>query len=213
MDMHKERRPFKVVIVGGGIAGLTLANALEKAPIAVDYVVLEARNTIAPQVGAGIALAPSGCRVLDQLQVYDELARLVHPVESSAVSDSQGRPLLPKRSDTARIVALRMSYPLGWVERRSVLQALYRRLVHADRVLTSKRLDRIDHSRDPGQPITAVCTDGSTYRGDLIVGADGAHSRTRAEMWKAVGEGTCGTGFDVHRERHGEQPIFDPLCG
>ncbi|KAL4735268.1 hypothetical protein BDV11DRAFT_37871 [Aspergillus similis] len=116
----------------------------------------------------------------------------MHPVESSGLSDAQSRPLLPKRSNTAKIVALRMSYPLGWVERWSVLQALYGRLVHTQRVLASKRLDRIEHSRDPKQPITAVCMDISTSTGDLIVRADGAHSRTRSEMWRAVGEGICG---------------------
>ncbi|KIA75510.1 hypothetical protein HK57_00009 [Aspergillus ustus] len=219
MDTHKsvssdpDRRPFKVIIVGGGIAGLTLANALEKAPVPIDYVVLEARETIAPQVGAGIALAPSGCRVLDQLQVYDDLARLVHPVESSGVSDVHGRPLLPKRSDTAKLVAVRMSYPLGWIERRSVLQALYGHLVHPQRVLTSKRLERIDHSRDPTQPIMAVCTDGSIYTGDLIVGADGVHSRTRSEMWRAVGEGICGAGVDVKQERRAMTAEYQCLFG
>ncbi|KAL4942711.1 hypothetical protein BDV06DRAFT_221901 [Aspergillus oleicola] len=207
------RRPFKVIIVGGGIAGLTLANALEKSPLPIEYIVLEARATITSQVGAGIALAPSGCRVLDQLQVYDDLARLVHPVESSSLNDSQGRPLLSERSDTAKIVALRMTYPLGWVERRSVLQVLVKQLVNPHRVLTGKRLERIEHSRELGKPVMAVCTDGSSYTGDLIIGADGVHSRTRAEMWRAVGEGICGGGFDVQRERSAITAEYQCLFG
>ncbi len=56
---------FQVIIVGGGVGGLTLANALEKAE--VDYVLLESKDEVAPTVGASIAMAPNGSRVLDQL--------------------------------------------------------------------------------------------------------------------------------------------------
>ncbi|KAF4416113.1 FAD/NAD(P)-binding domain-containing protein [Fusarium austroafricanum] len=52
---------FRVIIAGGGVAGLTLANALEHAGI--NYVLLERRDTIAPQVGASIGIGPNGCRV------------------------------------------------------------------------------------------------------------------------------------------------------
>ena len=72
MEKSAERSPaFKVIIVGGGIAGLTLANSLERAGI--EHVLLERRGEIAPQVGASIGLLPSGCRILDQLGVYDEI--------------------------------------------------------------------------------------------------------------------------------------------
>ncbi|THY17077.1 hypothetical protein D6D00_08628 [Aureobasidium pullulans] len=53
--------PLKVIIAGGGIAGLTLANALEQASI--DYALLERRQEIAPQVGASIGIMSNGCRV------------------------------------------------------------------------------------------------------------------------------------------------------
>ena len=56
---------FKVVIVGGGVGGLTLANALEKTN--VDYVLLESKDEFAPVVGASIAMAANGNRILDQL--------------------------------------------------------------------------------------------------------------------------------------------------
>lgn len=61
----EDTRPFRVIIGGGGIAGLTLANALEKAK--VDYLLLEGRDTISPQVGASIGIHPNGSRIFDQL--------------------------------------------------------------------------------------------------------------------------------------------------
>lgn len=60
---------FKIVIVGGSVAGLALANMLEK--FNIDYVVLEAYPEIAPQVGASIGLLPNGLRILDQLGCYE----------------------------------------------------------------------------------------------------------------------------------------------
>lgn len=65
MDSHN----FKVLIAGGGIAGLVLANILEQ--LGIDFLVLEAYPEISPQVGASIGLFPNGCRILDQIGCYD----------------------------------------------------------------------------------------------------------------------------------------------
>lgn len=54
--------PFKVIVVGGSVAGLTLAHGLERAGI--DYVLLEKHKDIAAQVGAGISILPNGARIL-----------------------------------------------------------------------------------------------------------------------------------------------------
>lgn len=62
---------FKVIVVGGGIAGLALACSLERAGI--QYVVLESRLEVAPQVGASIAILPNGMRLLDQLGVLEKV--------------------------------------------------------------------------------------------------------------------------------------------
>jgi len=69
MATQSKSSDFRVVIVGGGIAGLTLANALERAHI--DYVLLEAREKIGPHAGASIAFFANGCRILDQLGCFD----------------------------------------------------------------------------------------------------------------------------------------------
>jgi 2-polyprenyl-6-methoxyphenol hydroxylase-like FAD-dependent oxidoreductase len=88
---------FRVIIAGGGIAGLTLANALERAGI--DFVLLEGRSEIAPQVGASIGrlssrsyrcamisltfntgIFPNGCRILDQLGCMDDIEAVTEPL-------------------------------------------------------------------------------------------------------------------------------------
>jgi 2-polyprenyl-6-methoxyphenol hydroxylase-like FAD-dependent oxidoreductase len=78
-EVMADARPFRVVIGGGGISGLTLANALEKADI--DYILLEARDTIAPQVGASIGLFPNGGRIMDQLGCFQRLESKTVPLD------------------------------------------------------------------------------------------------------------------------------------
>jgi 2-polyprenyl-6-methoxyphenol hydroxylase-like FAD-dependent oxidoreductase len=45
--------PFRVIVVGAGVVGLTASHCLQHAGI--DHVVLEKRNDVAPAEGASIA--------------------------------------------------------------------------------------------------------------------------------------------------------------
>ena len=76
MDSPAER-PLRVLIAGGGIAGLTLADALQHAGI--DNLLLEGHDEVAPLVGASIGMFANGGRILDQLDVYNDLYRLSEP--------------------------------------------------------------------------------------------------------------------------------------
>jgi 2-polyprenyl-6-methoxyphenol hydroxylase-like FAD-dependent oxidoreductase len=83
------KKPFKVVIAGGSITGLTLANMLQLYDI--DFIVLEAYPDIAPQVGASIGLLPHGNRILDQLGLYDKVLELCPPLDSFHFRDQTGK--------------------------------------------------------------------------------------------------------------------------
>jgi 2-polyprenyl-6-methoxyphenol hydroxylase-like FAD-dependent oxidoreductase len=58
------QQPFKVIIAGGSVAGLTLANMLERAGI--DFEVLEKRE-VAPQLGQSILVLPCTNLIHEQL--------------------------------------------------------------------------------------------------------------------------------------------------
>jgi 2-polyprenyl-6-methoxyphenol hydroxylase-like FAD-dependent oxidoreductase len=83
-----EKRGFKVIIAGGSITGLTLANMLQLYNI--DYVVLEAYPDIAPQVGASIGILPHGNRILDQLGLFQKVLDLCPPLDSFHFRDESG---------------------------------------------------------------------------------------------------------------------------
>lgn len=76
-------KPFRVIVVGGGVAGLTAAHALQRANI--DYVVLE-KGIIAPPMGAGIGIYPHGSRILKQIGCLEAVEDECYPLEKSIYS-------------------------------------------------------------------------------------------------------------------------------
>lgn len=79
---------FKVVIGGGSITGLALANMLQLYDI--DFVLLESYPEIAPQVGASVGILPHGNRILDQLGLYTKILELCPPLDSFHFRDQTG---------------------------------------------------------------------------------------------------------------------------
>lgn len=68
---------FRVIVVGGGVAGLTASHCLQKAGI--DHVVLERRDNVAPPEGASITIYPHGCRILHQIGCLKEVQKTCSP--------------------------------------------------------------------------------------------------------------------------------------
>lgn len=68
-----ETAHYQVAIVGGGIAGITLALIFER--LGIKYVLFEASESLAPDKGASIGLLPNGLRILDQLGLIEEIEK------------------------------------------------------------------------------------------------------------------------------------------
>lgn len=81
MSTVQQNRPFRVIIVGAGIAGLSMSNALEKAGI--DNVVLEKHADIVYPSGASIGIWPQATRIMDQIGCLDVLMKQCPPMRSS----------------------------------------------------------------------------------------------------------------------------------
>jgi 2-polyprenyl-6-methoxyphenol hydroxylase-like FAD-dependent oxidoreductase len=91
--MPNPTRSCKVLIAGGGIAGLGLAVILEKH--GVEYTLLEAYPEIVAPAGAGICMLPHGLRILDQLGCYEALLGKVQDVmEIMSYRDQKGEELV-----------------------------------------------------------------------------------------------------------------------
>ncbi|KAJ5952743.1 uncharacterized protein N7479_011156 [Penicillium vulpinum] len=176
-----DQKPFKVVIVGGSIAGLSLALMLERNGI--DFVVLEAYGSIAPQVGASFGVLPNGFRILDQLGCYESVLKMAEtPVEKFFFRDSQGQPFWAFEDFNEKSMGSH-GYPVVFLDRRMLIQVLYEKIQDKSKVITSQRVESIENGTSSA---TVTTTTGQVYTGNMMVGADGIHSKVRQEMWKAA---------------------------
>ncbi|OGM42673.1 FAD binding monooxygenase [Aspergillus bombycis] len=167
---------FRVIIVGGSVAGLTLAHCLQQAGI--DHVVLEKSPNLSPQVGASIGIIPNGGRILDQLGLFDAVEKMTHPLSMATITYPDGFSFC---SNYPKIVDERFGYPIAFLDRQKFLEILHTTYPEPSNIHTDCR---VTHIRRLDSHIEVVTSSGLEYMGHLVVGADGVHSIIRSEMWK-----------------------------
>lgn len=64
-----------------------------------------------------------------------------------------------------------------------LIEVLYEKIQDKSKVITSERVQSIENGTSS---VTVTTTTGQTYIGNIVVGADGIHSKVRQEMWKAA---------------------------
>ena len=158
-----------VLIVGGGIGGLTAAIALRR--IGLPVRVFEQAPALR-EVGAGVSLWPNAMRALAELGLRDRILGDHVPMDRIVVRRRDGTVLVRLRE------AGRWPEPAICVH-RATLQQVLADAVPGDRLHLGRRLARFEAD---GGAVTAVFTDGSTARGRFLVGADGIRSVVRARL-------------------------------
>ncbi|MET9262038.1 FAD-dependent oxidoreductase [Amycolatopsis sp. NPDC004079] len=159
-----------VLVVGGGIGGLSTAFALSRLGLRVR--VLEQAKEFG-EVGAGIQLAPNCTRILDAYGLLDTAkVRGVVPdrmVMRDAVDGSDLTAL------DLRDLERRYGFPYLVIHRSD----LHRLFLDACRdagveLLTEQRI--VSYTHDPA---TAVTDDGTVHAAPVVIAADGLHSVAR----------------------------------
>ncbi|KAM4066344.1 FAD binding domain-containing protein [Hirsutella rhossiliensis] len=164
---------FKVLIIGGSVAGLTLANCLER--LEISYEILEQSDDICPQLG-----------------IFDSVERVIEPLELARICFPDGYFF---RTTYPSIIRDHLGYPLSFLERQKFLEILYNKLVYKDRVHTGQTVLSIE---DLGSHVVARTADRE-YSGHLVVGADGVHSIVRAEIWNQANQAKPGAIADSEK--------------
>jgi FAD dependent monooxygenase len=82
------KKAFRVIIAGGGIAGLAFSLVFQK--MGIDHVLLE-KGEIAPPWGASISMWAQGSRILQQLDCLDALRKTCLPLKKMVMRAKDGK--------------------------------------------------------------------------------------------------------------------------
>lgn len=165
----------RVLIVGGGIGGLTTAIALGRVGLRPTLV---ERTPEFGTVGAGITIQANAMAILDALQA-DLPTEDVHPIGPFKMVDPRGQVIMD--GDPSRVPIATPSINIHRADlHRALMAACDPDSVHLGRALTGLNVS------DDGVDVTF--SDGTEGRWDAVVGADGASSTVRRLL---LGEAAC----------------------
>lgn len=177
---------MRILIVGAGIAGLTLAGLLARqgeSPVVID------RRPEGADLGYGLALWPHGSRVFHALGVHDAFVTKSQPMERYVARDGAGR-LLTTSPMPASISAYGH---LGVIPRSDLLEILRAPLSEVE-VRDGVGIDSLSQA---GDQVDVSLDDGTRETFDLVVGADGIHSRVRELLFGRIPDRSTGWGCYV----------------
>jgi 2-polyprenyl-6-methoxyphenol hydroxylase-like FAD-dependent oxidoreductase len=165
-----------VVIVGGGIGGLTAAVALRQRGFAPRL--YEAAPELR-EVGAGIGVPPNAMQVLARLGLADSVAAEGRRTRFAELHDAKAG--LLRRAP--------MSFAAGGVEHPTVaihrgrLQRVLAAAPPPDSIHTGMQCAAVEQS---GERVTLRFADGTSTEADVAIGADGLRSTVRRSIFGDV---------------------------
>ena len=169
-----------VLIIGGGVGGLTLALSLHQAGVACR--VFEAAPEIKP-LGVGINLLPHGMREFTELGLQERLAAIAVETRELCFYNRYGQFIFKE----ARGRHAGYEWPQLSIHRADLydvlLNCVFERL-GSDAFLTGHRCISISEEKDR---VTVEFDNGTSFDGSCAIGCDGIHSAVRKMLFPAEG--------------------------
>ncbi len=164
----------EVLIVGGGIAGMSLAVCLRRLGVRVDLIDSDEQGRA---IGAGLSLNGATLKAFQRVGVLERMSAEGHMHSAFELH-------LPSGQLLQRIQP--PSHPGGAPAGGGILRpVLHQILADATRTAGARiRLGvRLDGLQQADNRIRTACTDGEKGEYDLVIGADGLHSQVRGMIF------------------------------
>lgn len=174
MIADQNMKNYDIAIIGGGLAGLSLACLLGKED-ALSIAVIEAADPKKPMIADERTTAISyGSRlILERAGVWEELSGTGCEIRDIQILDSDSPVLLNFLSDEVE------GKEFGTIIENSKIRDALNKQVKASRNITQIAPDALAHFEQSHDQITAQLKSGSTITAKLLIGADGRQSFIR----------------------------------
>jgi 2-polyprenyl-6-methoxyphenol hydroxylase-like FAD-dependent oxidoreductase len=170
--IHHTKMEKKIIILGGGIAGLSTAIALKNNGI--DAVVFESAPSIKP-VGAGLGLAANAIKAFKELRIEEEVIAAGRFMESFTVYNQYGKTITKTDSK-----AVSKKYGLdNFSIHRADLHELLLSKLNPSNIRLNKKVKSFEQQADG---VTVFFEDGTLYKADYVIAAEGIHSVVRKKL-------------------------------
>jgi 2-polyprenyl-6-methoxyphenol hydroxylase-like FAD-dependent oxidoreductase len=166
----------RLVVIGGGLGGLTTALAF--ASLNWDVSIHEAAPELRP-VGKGIWVPCNAMQVFAALGLAERISSAGCPLRSIELQTTAGTPISSMKSE--QLVA-RYGHTVVSIHRAKLVEILASALKPGVLHLGSQ----FTHFVQKQNQVHAYFENGSEVTADLLVGADGIHSRVREQMFPGV---------------------------
>ena len=161
-----------ITIIGGGIAGLTTAIALQK--IGFKTVVFEAAPEIKP-LGAGLILAANAIKALERIGIAHKIIPAGQPLSRFVILDHRGKTISEANSTQLSERYGLHNFAIHRVDLHQVLMDAWK-----DNYLqTGKKAVRIIQN---SESVTVHFEDGTQHMTEYLLIADGVHSAIRQQL-------------------------------
>lgn len=160
---------MKIIVVGAGIAGLTMALACQR--VGINVKVYEKAKKL-EHIGGGVLLWPHGLRYLDWLGLSQHVKPFSLPIKQCYILNEVGEKIFSE--EYAHFYSL-IGGEILPIDRSLLQQALVEQL-QENSLQLNKACVAIQNEQDQA---TVIFADGTQDSADLIIGADGIHSIVR----------------------------------
>ena len=166
---------LKIAIVGGGVGGLAAGIALRKSGHEVTIFEQAAGFS---KVGADINLTPNVVRAIDDLGAGEAIRRL-GAMPTYRISRDWKTGDETSRLGMSKVAEERYGAPQVTIHRADIIDALSQ-LFPKEQIQFAKKLKTL---KQDSQGVELVFEDGSAVHYDVVIGADGIHSRVRTALF------------------------------